>query len=311
MKLLFLGAGAVGGFFGGRLAAADADVTFLVRPRRAGQLARDGLILQDPSETIKTPAKTITSDRAEPDYDVVALSPKAYDLASAINAIRPAVGPDTRVLPLLNGLRHLDDLDAAFGTERVLGGTCHVSATMTPDGVIRRFSDFAALTQGPRTPSQSAICTNLHTTLSRGGFEARLSDDVIGAMWEKWVLLATLAGMTCLMRANIGEIVATEAGAGLISAMLDECCAVAAASGHRPRGPVIAASRATLTDPKSDISASMRRDIERGARTESDNILGDLIARAESLGIPTPLLAVANAHLQAYEARLDAAAKTE
>ncbi len=228
-------------------------------------------------------------------------------MGSAIDAIRPAVGPKTQVLPLLNGMRHLDDLDAAFGADRVLGGTCHISATLSPDGAIKRFSDFDALTQGPRNAAQSDFCHQLHATLTRGGFEARLSADIIGAMWEKWVLLATLAGSTCLMRATIGEIVATDEGARPLSTMIDECCAIAVACGKPPRPGVVDMIRAVLTDPNSTMASSMLRDIERGSRTEARHILGDLIARGAAVGVDAPLLRLAFAHVQAYDARLDAA----
>lgn len=306
MKCLFLGAGAIGGYFGGKLAAAGADVTFLVRPQRAEQLARDGLTLRGPSEAVATRVKTIAASDVKEMYDCVLLTAKAYDLDSAISAIAPAVGETTRVLPLLNGMRHLDVLDAAFGAERVLGGTCHISTTLNPDGSITRFNEFAALTQGPRSPSQAEFCRRLHDAMRVGGFDARLSETIIGAMWDKWVLLATLAGSTCLMRANIGEIVATDAGAGLISSMLDESAAIAAAAGYAPNPQSLAATRTVLTDSESTMSASMRRDIERGARTEASHIIGDLIARGAALGVDAPLLGVAFTHLQAHDARLDA-----
>ncbi len=309
MKVLVLGAGATGGYYGGRLAAAGVDVTFLVRARRAQQLARDGLKIKTSSGAIQTSAKTVTADRVAPDYDVILLTAKAYDLPSAIDAIRPVVGPKTQVLPLLNGMRHLDDLDAAFGADRVLGGTCHISATLSPDGAIKRFSDFDALTQGPRSAAQSDFCQRLHATLNRGGFEARLSADIIGAMWEKWVLLATLAGATCLMRATIGEIVATAEGARPLSTMIDECCDIAVACGKPPRSSVVDAIRAVLTDPNSTMASSMLRDIERGSRTEASHILGDVIARGAAVGVDAPLLRLAFAHVQAYDARLDAAAQ--
>jgi len=304
MRILILGAGATGGYFGGMLARADADVTFLVRDKRAASLARDGLRIESAKGSFTTPVKTVTATNLTADYDAVILSCKAYDLDTAIEAIRPGVGAGTLVLPLLNGMSHIDALDAAFGAARVLGGTCHISVTMTDDGTIRHFSPFDALTLGARGAEQSARCTALHTELARGGFEARLSHAVIGAMWEKWVLLATLAGMTCLMRGNIGEIVATKYGAQQINAMLDECCAVASASGHAPRPESVAATRNVLTDPKSSMAASMLRDLQRASRIEADHIIGDLIARGALASIPTPLLATAYTHVQVYQNRL-------
>jgi 2-dehydropantoate 2-reductase len=304
MRILILGAGATGGYFGGRLAQAGVDVTFLVRPRRREQLARDGIKIESPGGDVATPVTAVTRDEITGTFDAIILSAKAYDLAPSIEAIRPAVGETTLVLPLLNGLRHLDDLDAAFGNARVLGGTCHISAVLEDDGRIRHLGPFASLTQGPRIPEQQEGSAELHDELSRGGFEARRSDDVIGAMWEKWVLLATLAGSTCLIRASIGEIVRADTGALLISNMLDECCAVAAASGHAPRSVAMSIVRPTLTDPQSNISASMLRDIQRGGKIEADHIIGDLVRRGRDHGVPTPLLEIAYVHLQAYQNRI-------
>jgi 2-dehydropantoate 2-reductase len=308
MRILILGAGATGGYFGGSLAKAGVDVTFLVRPRRREQLIRDGLKIESLAGDVATPVAAVTRDEITGAFDVVILSAKAYDLAAAIEAIRPAVGETTLVLPLLNGLRHLDDLDAAFGKARVLGGTCHISVVLEEDGRIRQLGPFASLTQGPRIPEQKQGSVELHAELSRGGFEARHSDDVIGAMWEKWVLLATLAGSTSLMRASIGEIVRTDLGALTISNMLDECCAVATASGHPPRSVAMSIVRPTLTDPQSNISASMLRDIQRGGRIEADHIIGDLIRRGRERGVQTPLLDIAYVHLQAYQNRIKAEA---
>ena len=130
MRILVLGAGGTGGYFGGRLLEAGADVSFLVRPARAQRLAADGLRIISPCGDFSSSVKVLTLlDSAAP-FDLILLSCKAYDLDSAIAAIRPAVGANTRILPLLNGLKHFDVLDAAFGSEHVLGGLCHISVTL-------------------------------------------------------------------------------------------------------------------------------------------------------------------------------------
>lgn len=308
MQLLILGAGATGGYYGGRLAKAGADVTFLVRPARAEILQRDGLRIESRKGDVATPVNVTTREDIRVPYDAVILSCKAYDLEAAIDAIKPAVGGNTLILPLLNGMKHIDALDAAFGAEHVLGGTCHISVTLTPDGIVRHFSPFDALTLGPRFDSQSKRSEALHQILASGGFETRYSTDIVRAMWEKWVLLATLAGMTCLMRGNIGEIVATKGGAQQINHFLDECCATASAAGCAPRDEAVAMTRSVLTDPASTMSASMLRDLQRGARIEADHILGDLLSRAAASGVPTPLLATAYRHVQIYQDRSTASA---
>ena len=152
----------------------------------------------------------------------------------------------------------------------------------------------------------------LSAVMERASFVSRPSDDILLEMWEKWVLLATLAGMTCLMRGSVGDIVATADGRALTEQLLGECAGVAAASGHPHRPKSLEQARAILTAPGSGFTASMLRDIERGGPTEGEHVLGDMVDRAERMGVPTPLLRLARCHVAAYEnrrARERAAAK--
>lgn len=299
MRLLFLGAGAVGGYFGGRLAEHGVDVTFLVRPERAAALASSGLSIASPLGDAVVRVKAITEVSAP--FDAVILACKAYDLDAAMAAVTPAVGPGTLILPLLNGVKHLDVLDAHFGRDRVLGGLCHTGVARTPAGGIQHLNRLQRFTLGPRTERQAARCRALHDELTRGRFNPLLSERIEQEMWEKFVLLATYAGITCLMRAPIGAIVATDDGAALTSELLDECAAVAKAAGYAPNTSFMAETRAMLTEPGSTGTASMLRDIQGGGPTEGEHILGDMLARAG--GLPAPLLRIARAHVQAYEAQ--------
>lgn len=304
MRILILGAGAIGGYLGGQLLASGADVTFLVRPRRAAQLGEHGLLITGPlGELHVTEVPTVTADTIGPGYDLVVLSCKAYDLASAIEVVRPAMaGGRAHLLPLLNGMRHIDDLDAAFGAASVLGGTAHISVTLAADGTVQLLNRLQRFTYGPRSDAQRAFCERIKPVLTASSADVRLGADIMTDMWEKWVLLATLAGMTCLMRCSIGTIVGTDAGRALILQSIDECTGVATASGHAPRPPALAATRALLTEPGSKLTSSMLRDLEQGGRTEAEHIVGDLVRRGAALGVETPLLAIAHCHLQAYEA---------
>jgi len=302
MRILILGAGGVGGYFGARLAAAGVDVRFLVRPARAASLDRAGLVVFSPLGDLRQPVTVLTAATAP--VDAVLLTCKAYDLAPAIEAIAPAVGAETVILPMLNGLRHYDALEARFSPRRVLGGLCHLGVTQTPAGEIRHLSPLQRFVLGPRWPEQAEACGRLHQTLSRGGFEPRLSPEIRLETWEKFVLLATYAGMTCLMRAPVGRIMRADEGEALMLEMLAECVAVATGAGYPPRADFLAETRAMLTEPGSPGSASMLRDIERGGRTEGEHILGDMLARARAGGGAAPLLRLAHAHLQVYEAGL-------
>lgn len=299
MRTLILGAGAIGGYFGARLVESGADVAFLVRPARAARLAADGLRVHAAGGDFAGPVRALM--QVDGDYDLVLLSCKAYDLDAAIDAIRPAVGAHTLVLPLLNGLRHLDALDRAFGAPRVLGGLCHISVTLEDDGVIRQFGTLERLTFGSRDPA-SPVPTRIRDALLALGPQAAESADVLGAMWDKFVFIATLAGITCLMRSAVGEIVGTAEGAALIRRLYEECAAIAARSGHAPGAAAIEAAHGILGATGSPLKASMLRDLERGARTECEHVLGDLRERAAGFGLDTPLLAAALAHLRVYEA---------
>ena len=303
MRVLVLGAGATGAYFGNRLIESGADVSFLVRPRRAATLASQGLVIRASSGTVQRPVDAITAVPPAAKFDLVLLSCKAYDLDSAISAIAPAVESGACVLPLLNGLRHLDALDAAFGRNRVLGGLCHISVTLAEDGSVRQVGSIARLTFGSR-PESPAVPGQIRDGLLSISEEVVHSADVITAMWQKFAFLSALAGITCLMRANIGAIVAVAEGAELVRWMYLECAEVARRSGYPPDDGALSEALDILTAPHSPLKASMLRDVERGQRTEVEHVLGDMLARAAALGVDAPLLAAACAQLRIHEARL-------
>ncbi|APW61498.1 2-dehydropantoate 2-reductase [Paludisphaera borealis] len=304
MRILVVGAGAIGGYFGGRLLEAGRDVTFLVRSARAARLAESGLSIRSAFGDVDWPAPpTITAGAIDEPFDLVLVSCKSYDLDGAIADFAPAVGPETAVVPLLNGLRHLDVLDARFGADRVLGGLCLISTKLDDAGRIAHLSDVHRLAFGARVPSQAKQVEAIAEAFAGATFESRASDDILLEMWEKWVFLATLAGVTCLMRASIGDVVAAE-GADLAAAMLEECRAVADANGRPPRPSAFESARARLTAPGSHLTASMLTDLERGGRTEADHVLGDLLRRRPEAPAPDhSLLRLAYTALKAQEAR--------
>jgi len=301
-----LGAGGVGGYFGARLHDGGADVTFLVRPKRGALLRERGLRIHGVRGElhVKEPKLLVSGEASKQSFDVVIVSCKAFDLDQSIEAIRPFVATQTLVLPLLNGIKHLDTLDAAFGIHRVLGGLAQVSATIDANGDIKQFTETQNIFFGVRHDSQRPAAEALEPILKLGKFDARLSRDIMLEMWEKFVLLTSLAAMTCLMRANVGEIAATKDGTRLVARMIDDCAAVATAAGHTPRGKYIDNVRNLLTQTGSPLEASMRRDLEARGPTEADHIVGDMLRRAEAAGIDPILLRAAYCHLQAHEKRI-------
>jgi 2-dehydropantoate 2-reductase len=302
MRILVVGAGAIGGYFGGRMLQAGRDVTFLVRPKRAAELAAAGLVIKSPNGdvTLKDPP-VVQADKLSGKFDVVLLSCKAFDLEDAIRSFAPAVGPNTAIVPLLNGMLHLDVLDKKFGHERVLGGLCAIAVTLNEHREIVQLAPMQSLSFGERDGTLSDRVRAIAEVMASGKFGAAASEQIIQDMWEKWVFLASLAASSCLMRAPVGHILAAPGGKDFILGMLDECSAVAAAEGHAPSGPFFERVRGMLTAEGSQLTASMFRDIKAGAPVEADHVIGDLIARGDAAKVPVPKLRTAYTHLKAYE----------
>lgn len=304
MRLLFLGAGGTGGYFGGRAAQSGADVTFLAREARAQKLRTEGLRIESPAGDAVVQPKLVTANALDKAYDVVVLSCKAYDLSSAIEAIRPAVGPETAILPIMNGVLQYDALDAAFGASRVLGGLCQINATLGSEGQIMHLGKHAVLVYGERTGEpRSARCVALEAALADAAFTSRLSTDIQQDVWEKYVFLTTLAAATCLMRGSVGQIMSTDFGEEFLRGLLKETQQVAASSGHAVRAEADASALKVLTDRQSAMTASMFRDLSLRAQVEADHIVGDMVRRAGVLQLDVPYLNVAYTHLQVYQAQ--------
>jgi 2-dehydropantoate 2-reductase len=303
MKILVLGAGAVGGYFGGRLSAHGADVTFLVREARRAQLERDGLRVESPFGNVTLPVRAILAADLEPQYDVVMLACKAYDLASAVESIGPGLAADGCVLPLLNGISHIQLLNDRFGPGRVLGGTAQIGVMLTNEGVVRHLNDWKTITFGEQDGTMSPRVQALAQAFPPASVEARAVDDVMQEMWEKLVHLSTAAALTCLMRASVGEIVRTPDGARLLRDTLDLLADVAARNGHRPSEAFMATFRQIFSDPQSGYTTSMLRDIEARRRIEADHIVGFVLARARAAGLDGQVLEIAYTHLKSYENR--------
>jgi 2-dehydropantoate 2-reductase len=302
MRVLVVGAGAIGGYFGGRLLQAGRDVTFLVRPRRASELASAGLVIKSPNGdvTLKDPP-SVQADKLPGKFDVVLLSCKAFDLEDAIKSFAPAVGPQTSIIPMLNGMLHLDVLDKKFGRERVLGGLCAIAVTLNDKREIVQLAPLQSLTFGERDGKMSDRVRAIADVFASGNFGAVASEHIVHDMWEKWVFLASLAASTSLMRASVGNILAAPGGKDFLLGMLDECKAVAAAEGYSPRAPFLERTTGMLTAEGSQMTASMFRDIKVNAPVEADHVIGDLIARGDAGKVPVPKLRIAYTHLKAYE----------
>jgi 2-dehydropantoate 2-reductase len=302
MRFLVVGAGAIGGYLGGKLQRGGADVTFLVRPGRAAQLAERGLVVKAQDEEIRAPARTVLAGQVEGPYDVILLCCKAYDLEGAMAAMVPAVGPGSAIVPFLNGVRHLPLLADRFGAEQVLGGLIAVNAVLTPDGdVVQTPVKIDMTAFGERSGRRSERCTQIHRAFTAGGVPIAVSDDIVAFMWSKFFAFACIATVATLTRARAGAIAASAAGASFVSAVIEECGRVVGAEGYP--APAVAAEivRGLYAQPRSGYGPSMLVDMEEGRPTEGEHTIGDLVSRAARLGLATPILTAALCSLQAYD----------
>ena len=316
MNILILGAGATGGYFGARLIQAiqslppnqQAHIQFLVRPARKTLLDTHGLRIESPHGNFQLPIQTVSHTELKNHYDLVLLSCKAYDLETSILSIYPAIGPHTLILPLLNGLAHIERLQKEWGTDRVLGGTCHLAGTLSNEGIIRQLDPlhritYGATQKGSKDSPAGETLNRWHQLWAGSPVNATLSEDIEQDMWEKFVMLCTLAASCCLMRGNVGDIVATDRGKDWTLRTLMECENIAKTAGHPPREKAAQASRRLLGEKGSTFAASMLRDLEAGGTTEAQHIVGDMVKRCQQQGIEAPMLELAWCHLQVYEAK--------
>ena len=302
MKVLIVGAGGVGGYIGARLLSAGADVMFVVRERRQAQLTAQGLVVESPLGNFSGPVTAVRVPPAGFSPDVAVVACKAPALDSALDVVAACAGHQTRILPLLNGVAHLDLLARRFPEMEVLGGLVHGALTLRADGVVAHLTPFFSVILGNQAGGPDGVAEQFVERLSAAHVDARLSPDIHQDMWNKFVFLTTLAGITCLMRASIGTIVSVDSGEEIIHHLLDECLAVARVEGFAPDEASMASYRRVLTEAGSTFTSSMLRDVLSGHRTEADHILGDMLKRAIRHGIDTPILKIALAHLRCFEA---------
>jgi 2-dehydropantoate 2-reductase len=304
MRILVVGAGATGGLFGGRLAKAGRDVTFLVRPARAHRLRSDGLQIRSPLGDFTIHPQIVETETIESHFDAILLGLKAHALQTAIEHFAPAVGPQTMIVPMLNGMRHIDILIDRFGEGPVLGGVCVVASMLDGHGRIVQLNEMQSLSYGELDGEITPRIRALDDAMQGAGFTARASSRILQEMWDKWVFLAALGAITCLLRGTIGTIEAA-GGADLAVRMLTECASVARAAGQEPSADMLADARARLTQAGSSLASSMYRDLQQGHRVEADHILGDMIERARGFNLSTPLLSAAHVALTVYQRTLE------
>ena len=302
MRILMIGAGATSGYYGGMMVRSGRDVTFLVRSARMQQLREHGLQLISRHGDVSVQPKLLTAADLPGAglFDVVIIGTKAYSLDAAMEDFAPGVGPETVVLPVLNGMRHLDTLVARFGQERVMGGSVRIVADVDPEGRIRQMTELDEFIFGELDGRRSQRAERLLAEFTVPGYSVKLSENIVAAMWRKWWILATMGSVCVVSGGTVGEMVAVPHGAEISLAILHEAISIATAHGYPADPAFVAEQERRMTEAGSGLTSSMYRDMVKGAPVEAEHILGDLLARAND--VPVPLLTAAYVRLKVYEA---------
>ncbi|MEC5318136.1 ketopantoate reductase family protein [Brenneria populi subsp. brevivirga] len=301
MRVLVVGAGATGGFFGARLAQAGRDVTFLLREKRAAEVRKSGLQVMSPHGDFSFQPNVILAKDLTPTFDLILLTVKSYALAAALEDIAPAVGAGTAIMPILNGMRHLGVIRERFGAEAPIGALCRVDATLDENGYIRQLSAIQQIVYGEISGETTPRIQQIDALFQNIGVAAKLSGDIMRDMWEKWLFLSSLGAIACLMRGNIGQVAAAEGGKAFATALIHEVAATMKASGYVERKEMVDGIIHALTDENSRQTSSMYRDMMAGLPVEADQIIGHLVSLAASHRLHTPLLNAAYTRLAVYQ----------
>lgn len=301
VKFLVVGAGAVGGYFGGRLLEKGADVTFLVREGRRRNLQEKGLVIHSDYGNATLSPKTIIAGEEVELYDVILLSTKAYHLDNAIDDIRPYVGENTMVIPLLNGMAHYNKLDEQFSKEKVIGGLCYIEATLDSEGAVIQKGPLHMLVYGERSGQESERIIKLADALKGTKADFQLSSTIIEDLWHKYLFIATMSGITTLMRAPIGPICNQPSGMETIKQLTKEIIDVMNVAGAPISNELETIQMEKIANLAPEMKSSMQRDMEKGLPVEADHLHGYLLEIAKTADLPVLVLEAVYANLKIYE----------
>ncbi|MER6489656.1 ketopantoate reductase family protein [Streptomyces griseorubiginosus] len=307
MRILVVGAGAVGGCLGGRLVGAGRNVDFLVRRARAEQLRGRGLRIVDGEGVDNIDVNCLTADELTGHVDLILLCVKPDALPAVMDDLEPAVGPDTVLVPFLNGIRHVDLLTERYG-EAVLGGVAKIVTQLAGNGDIHQLLPGGQIQIGELNSGRPDRVARVAQSLAISDFDVTVLDNIADAMWSKWVMIATLGAVTSLVRGTISEAVAVEDGAVFAAGTLDEAASVAAAARHPLSESDYAGYRELVTAGPFPLTSSLSWELLTGRTTEVENVLGDLVDRARAFGLAVPRLEAAALTLRAHNARVTSAA---
>jgi 2-dehydropantoate 2-reductase len=287
---MMMGSGGVGGFFGGRLAHAGYDVTFVARGTHLAAMRERGLTIENEAQgDVHLPAVKVTDDPATiGPVDLVVIAVKLWGTESAARAVKPAVGPDTAVLSLQNGVIKDDILRREFGSRAVMGGVGYVATHIARPGVIRQTGALQRLVVGEYDGRRSARAEWLHAALLRAGIQAEISDDIRRTLWEKYCFLVGLSGTTATMRVPIGVVRSNPRSRAFLYDIMKETVAVGRALGVALPDNYADDRLAFADGVPPDMTSSLHHDLERGNPLEVEWLAGGVVQLGRQAGVPTP-----------------------
>ena len=289
MKILVVGAGAVGGYFGARLAEKGEDVTFLVRERRLQELKTSGLEINSLHGDIHLTPRLIEAG-ADETFDVIILSTKAYHLEQVLHDIAPFVSEHTYILPLLNGMAHLKQLVDRFGEQRVLGGLCFIESTLDGKGHIVQTSPSHHLLFGPLPGTRTDRLEELKQHLTGTAAPINYSDTITRDMWNKYLFITTFSGVTSLFRSSIGPIRSQEEGTAMIHRLATEAKAAMERQGAVFSDGIEQIQQQQIAQMADTMKSSLLRDMEKGSEVESAHLFGTLLSKDDTTQVVLPAI---------------------
>jgi 2-dehydropantoate 2-reductase len=290
MRIAVIGSGGVGGFYGGRLAHAGYDVSFVARGRHLAAMREHGLTVEnDPQGDIRLPQVAATDDPATIGaVDVVLIAVKLWDTETAALAARPLVTPRTAVISLQNGVTKDDILCRTFPPSAVMGGVVYVATHIARPGVIRQIGTMQRCVIGEYDGERSERAERLVEAMRSAGIQAEVSSDIRRSIWEKYVFLVGLSGTTATMRSTLGPIRGNPQTSAFLLDLMKETVAVGRASGVDLPADYAEQRAAFAHSLPADMTSSMHHDLERGNRLEVEWLSGVVVQLGQQLGVPTP-----------------------
>ncbi len=294
MRVLVMGSGGLGGYFGGMLAHQGHDVTFVARGAHLAAMRERGLEVCTDEQTYRFPsvAAVAAPDEAAGDFDLILFTVKGYDAEVAATALRPVIGPETAVLTVLNGVDSAEQLAAILGPEHVLAGTTFIRSTLAEPGVIEQMGTLRRVVFGEFSGGPTPRVEQVAAALRAAGIEVEVARDARVAVWQKFVMQAPHATMTSVCMMPCGPIRETPEGDRLYRALIAECVAVGRASGVALPADAEETALGVVWRFLYEQKTSMSIDYERGNRVELEQLTGAVVRRGAALGVPTPTFSI-------------------